>query len=67
MTYNLNLKPDNDAIRQCGCVVSRFYMQKHLTTKRSMNKEMVRVGLVRRMLKENVEKDNHYVEKDPSL
>ncbi len=45
MTYNLNLKPDNDAICQCGCVVNRFCMQKNLTSKRSMKKEMIRVGM----------------------
>jgi hypothetical protein len=38
MTYNL--KPDNDIICQCGCIVDKYYMEKHLKTAKRV-REMV--------------------------
>ena len=28
----MTLKPDNDVICQCGCIVKKYYMPKHLQT-----------------------------------
>ena len=27
-----SLKPDNDVLCQCGCIVNKYYMPKHLQT-----------------------------------
>lgn len=32
MSYNL--KPDTSVICQCGCTISKYYMSKHLKTKK---------------------------------
>ena len=49
MTYNL--KADNDVICQCGCIVNRYYMKKHLETAKH-EREMVG--------RENIEVVEHY-------
>ena len=46
-----SLKPNNDVLCQCGCIVKKYYMPKHLQTAKH---ETRMVG------RENIEVNEHY-------
>jgi hypothetical protein len=49
-----NLKADNDLICQCGCIINKYYMSKHLQTAKHEREIRNRV---------NIEVVDHYKNK----